>query len=726
MKNVLTHKYFKLCFFLLVLLILAGSFFHYNNHNERKIMGNLQGIAEESNQQINHVVSDKIEEQMHLLKAYAAIVSENELISDKTFREMDQLEKNSIFLRVAINDSQGISYTSDHNVHDSSQRPYFIEGMKGNSYISNRILSRIDQKEVVILSVPIQRGEEIIGVLRGTIDMSKLYEYFDLSFLKISSFIIQKDGLNLTKEEEGEKQNFFTMLQQDARNDSIQSKLATEMEQDKSGMISFYLNDTICYAYYSPIEGCDWYALSVLPDSIIQEQLALELQETMILAGCVAFSLLIVGLYLFYLQRIQAQELKQTNKVMDALLSYTPGTLFKYEVGNLASIVFYNQKKKIYFGYTQEELKEMITHHLFQLIYQEDFETLQKNLHENQNQNPAVNTYRILDKEQHVHWIYDQRHTIDEDGKKVYYAVVLDITEMKNTQELLKVSEARYKLILQESQSVVFEWNIHEDRIEFSDTWVTTYGYPKIMHNFLMVTYNNFKTRTNTYIPLIESMIEGKESDQIECVLPTKEGNEVWVKIFAKAIYDDQGYLLRIVGSISDISTEKQKSIQLLEQAQMDGLTKVYNRTTMESLMRKELMAFPDQIHVLFVVDIDDFKLVNDHLGHTSGDEALIQVANAMKASFRADDLLGRYGGDEFVILMRHLDEYQPEKIQQKCQKLMKEIQNIQLKKDMQTKISCSIGIAVYPKDGKTFKELFRKADEQLYQAKRLGKNRYM
>lgn len=619
-----------------------------------------------------------------------------------------------------------MSYTSDGMVHDSSDREYYLEGMKGNAYISNMMQSAIDQEEVITISVPILQDHSPIGVLRGTMDISELYHYFDLSFLKVSSTIIQSDGTDLIQKESGEDRNIFDLVSHAENNEEVKTQISQDFATHQSGSASILLHGKKRYAYYSPIEGCDWFVLTILPYSMVEEQLVSDARHTLALGCIMILLLMIAGSYIFYLQRENAKKIKQSNQQLDAIITNSPGTTYKHEVGDIKNIRIFNQSRKYHFGYTKEELMERICHDVFTLINREDYESMMDNLERYTVNEMITNTYRVTDCENRVHWVYDQRHMVIEDQTRYYYVIVLDITELKNTQELLKISEGRYELILRETQSVVFEWNVFEDCITFSDFWTVNYGYPKKMNNFLMLTCKYFQNEEHTYIPLLDAMASGKPSDQIECILPKADGTHVWVKIFARAIYDDQGYLLRIVGSISDISEEKRRHIQLMERAQKDGLTKLFNRLTIEHMIDQELHTFPDAVHALFVVDVDDFKQVNDTLGHAGGDEALQKISLEMKSCFRNNDWIGRIGGDEFVIFMKHMDGINLEQIEKKCQKLLHSYANIRLSMDDTYRIHCSIGVAIHPKDGTCYQELFQKADKRLYMAKEKGKDTYV
>lgn len=725
MTKILNNNTVKILFLLIMTTLLCFSFFDYSYTNERRIEDNLKSLVEENNQQTNISVSDKLEDQIALLQSYAKIIAYfDDITSDAAFEELASLQDTEFFIRVAVTNAEGISYTSDHFQHDSTQREYYIEGKKGNSYISNVMESMIDQSQVIIMSVPIYKDQQFAGVLRATMDINELNEYFELSFLSgnVSSYLIQSDGLNLIT-----KKNFFDTLKQGNNSNDIIEAMQNDLEKKQKGSITFQLEDNTRYAYYSPIANADWYMLTILPQTTVQDEMEYNLKQTLLLAVKITSILLLIYIYFFYLHYRGSQEVKKMNKQMDAIISNTPGSSYKHEVTKPESIQFFKQDDRLIAGYTKEEINALIKKDIYALISTEDYLLLLDSLQELKPNTVKSNTYRIKNKQNQIQWIFDQRQIINEENKSSYYVEVLDITEMKKVQEQLMISEERYQMILKETESVIFEWNTYTDQISFSDLWTSKYGYPNRLDDFLGFTSKYFEQRENSYIPLIESMVAGKViSDQIECILPKANGEEVWVKIFAKAILNDQGYLLRIVGSISDISQEKQASIQLLERAQKDGLTMTYNRVTLEKLITQEIEKHSEQCHIMFVMDIDNFKLINDTLGHACGDEALRKFSSALIANFRENDIVGRLGGDEFSVFMRYPNEHTSEQIESKCRSFLTAISKISLSKNESHRIQCSIGIATYPADGKTYQQLYECADRRMYEAKNRGKNTFI
>ncbi|MBS7008085.1 sensor domain-containing diguanylate cyclase [Anaerostipes sp.] len=173
-----------------------------------------------------------------------------------------------------------------------------------------------------------------------------------------------------------------------------------------------------------------------------------------------------------------------------------------------------------------------------------------------------------------------------------------------------------------------------------------------------------------------------------------------------------------------DITAERRKMEKLQHRAEKDALTGIYNRAETEKQIRQYLAENEDTMNALFMIDTDNFKQINDTKGHMTGDTVLSAMASGMKKLMRSSDVVGRIGGDEFTVFMKNISS------QKDAEKRGKELLNMfrhLFENDKNpVNITCSIGIAVYPRDGRNFKELFVKADKALYQAKSRGKNNYV
>lgn len=201
------------------------------------------------------------------------------------------------------------------------------------------------------------------------------------------------------------------------------------------------------------------------------------------------------------------------------------------------------------------------------------------------------------------------------------------------------------------------------------------------------------------------------------------DGSIRWVYNRVRLLTDvDSGHLCAML-SARDIDAEKREQEKLMLAAQMDKMTMLLNReTTMENINRT-LSAEVDACHVLFMIDVDNFKLLNDTLGHQTGDEFLVALATELRKCYRQSDIVGRVGGDEFFALMTNINGKTD--AEGKAQELLAAIQRV-CTTYPDIPLSGSIGISLYPENGTSLGELYARADSALYQAKRKGKNQYV
>lgn len=214
----------------------------------------------------------------------------------------------------------------------------------------------------------------------------------------------------------------------------------------------------------------------------------------------------------------------------------------------------------------------------------------------------------------------------------------------------------------------------------------------------------------------------GKDYLEFEYERKLSDGSTRWVHNEVHFLMDTDSGHLCIMLSAKDIHSEKQEEERIQKAATLDLMTQVLNRETAMDAIRQILTSESHNSHVLFMLDIDNFKSLNDTLGHQAGDEFLIKLARELKYTIRDNDIIGRIGGDEFFIFLRNLSE--PNHIERKAQEIVDTISKVTTNYSS-VKLSGSVGVSLYPKDGTTLETLYSKADVALYKAKRAGKNQY-
>ena len=195
-----------------------------------------------------------------------------------------------------------------------------------------------------------------------------------------------------------------------------------------------------------------------------------------------------------------------------------------------------------------------------------------------------------------------------------------------------------------------------------------------------------------------------------------------WVKNDVNFLTDvDSGHLCVMLSAkdINDIKVEQQK---LAEAAKLDSMTMLLNHEATMDCIKLILKNEHDRQHALFMIDIDNFKDLNDTMGHRFGDEFLIELSRELKKIFRETDIVGRIGGDEFFVLMRNISDN--EQVEGKAKDILSAIRKTS-SKYTKINLSGSVGISIYPDNGENLDDLYQKADSALYDVKGNGKNSF-
>lgn len=215
----------------------------------------------------------------------------------------------------------------------------------------------------------------------------------------------------------------------------------------------------------------------------------------------------------------------------------------------------------------------------------------------------------------------------------------------------------------------------------------------------------------------------GVKSLKYDFMITTDGITYYWMRITACIYYWSGDHSVRMTTYRQNIDEEKNRENALLAQMQSDPLTGLYNKAATEACITQALATASRYTHyALFILDIDDFKNVNDTLGHAAGDCVIASFGHLLKGQFRMTDIIGRIGGDEFMVFLRipHTGW-----LDKKAASLVGALNTTIMTDAGACTISSSIGIAVYPQGGPDFKTLYRNADEALYRTKLAGKNGY-
>lgn len=224
-------------------------------------------------------------------------------------------------------------------------------------------------------------------------------------------------------------------------------------------------------------------------------------------------------------------------------------------------------------------------------------------------------------------------------------------------------------------------------------------------------------------INILKSYHEGRKNPRYDLMISSDNGKSYyWIRIMTCIFYWKYDNSIRVLAYSQNIDDEIKQTRALEEQAKRDSLTCFFNKATTNEVITKAISNanFTSSKYAFFIIDIDDFKIANDNFGHAFGDFVITKFAFELKAQFRNDDILGRIGGDEFVIFIPVPSE---EWVEKKASNLVSTLNQEISQDESKWKVAVSIGIAISPEYGTSFEALYRNADRALYETKKRGKN---
>lgn len=306
----------------------------------------------------------------------------------------------------------------------------------------------------------------------------------------------------------------------------------------------------------------------------------------------------------------------------------------------------------------------------------------------------------------------------------VYEELAASEEELLKHMEILAESEEKYRLISEATNDGI--WDEKQGERHFSGRWYEIMGYSKEdwaeIKDWMALIHPED-------IDLVRQKLSWHKQNRnpnyrCEYRLKHKNGDYRWILSRARLIFDDHGEIIRSAGSHTDITDLKKYQEQLKQLAFKDFLTTLPNRTSFYQTVKRHLNDWPDRKMALMFIDTDNFKYINDTIGHLSGDELIISVGKRLMALMDSSRSVYRIGGDEFVVFIHQYEV--TEEIENFAEEIVKcfrtpfELSNCTLN------ITASIGIALYPLHGNDVDTLLKCADMAMYKAKSTIRGRYI
>lgn len=416
-------------------------------------------------------------------------------------------------------------------------------------------------------------------------------------------------------------------------------------------------------------------------------------------------------------EKLAKNYLQKTYNRMNELAEH--GRIILWEVSADGSLEYVNAMFETILGFEQKDVIGTKIYEYFDATYIDAFFKNVKPLIEAQDKLQDIEV-PIFTKAKEKLWVLVNAHPkFDEDNVfKGFQGTMVDITPMKESQQALAESEEKYRLLTESVSDVLWIFDVADNKVIYSSRSIeilTGFSLDNRMETPIsqIMTPLSFKGLNRLYLQTRAKFLENPDTQEpqfCDIELFKADGTTTWVELSFTYRYGDHNRV-EVIGVGRDIQDRKMMEKQLEYLSYHDALTDLYNRSYYEQELKRLHVERSLPISII-MADINDLKLTNDTFGHVEGDRIIKHFADILKKSTRAEDIVARIGGDEFVVLLPQTNEAEVEMIVKRIRQFVeKEISG-------KIKLSAAIGYMTTNEVMESVEEIFMVAEEAMYQQK--------
>ncbi|WP_245606944.1 putative bifunctional diguanylate cyclase/phosphodiesterase [Simplicispira psychrophila] len=315
----------------------------------------------------------------------------------------------------------------------------------------------------------------------------------------------------------------------------------------------------------------------------------------------------------------------------------------------------------------------------------------------------------------------------DEHNVLVVEGFIEDITQTQGTREALEHAELRYRHIFEHASEGIFQTTRDGHYLAANPALARIYGYqtPATLMADLSDIDRRLYAKPGRREVFHRLMKAQGQVLNFESEVYRRDGTRIWISENAHVVRGSHGEFLCYEGTVQDISERRHYQEQLERHANHDLLTGLPNRVLLgdriaQGIARATRLGY---YLALVFIDLDNFKFINDSLGHAAGDELLKEVALRLTGCLRSSDTVARLGGDEFVLVIN--DHYRTSSVISLLERVLKDIGRPVMLSGREFQVGASLGVAMFPSDGDDAQLLLKHADVAMYAAKDRGRNNF-
>lgn len=430
-------------------------------------------------------------------------------------------------------------------------------------------------------------------------------------------------------------------------------------------------------------------------------------------------------------QSPSTQSIPRSPRLLETLLVNLDGVVYRCRDDAQWSMEFVSEGCLELTGYLPEDLLLNQRLSFVDLIHADDREMVRLHVEDCLRGRHRIDVeYRIVRADGVVRWVWGRGVGIYAAGAGKVEAIegfMQDITERKEAAQALQEAERRYRSIFENAIEGVFQTTPDGTYIAVNPALARIYGYrsPEDLIVGLRDIRHQLYVEPERRSEFMRLMEERGSVSNFESRVYRRDGDIIWISENARAVCDEAGTLVCYEGTVEAITERKLYEAEIRHQATHDALTGLPNRNMLHDHLQRAIGGARQKggLTAVAFVDLDQFKFINDSLGHQVGDELLKTVAQRLQSCLRDSDMVARQGGDEFVLVLQN--QTGEAGIAEVMQRILAAVSRPWQAGDREFHITSSIGVSRYPADGRDVETLLKNADSAMYKAKEQGRNNF-
>ncbi len=499
-------------------------------------------------------------------------------------------------------------------------------------------------------------------------------------------------------------------------------QLRKSLSQNQTDFAKMAMGDSYYYVSLAPTKLSHWTVGVFIAFDTVQERLK-KTVIIMISIGSAWFIFCVIMLvHVVRTQRREKENSEYAAQRLQWLFDKSPCGVVRFKDDAHWTVLEYGSSFLSTIDITAKDLRKKYHNSWEALVHPDDKEhivtTLQKALADEDE--ITILEYRLSTDKAEPVWVLETLRLIEDESGRWFWSTIINITERKAKELRDQNISVRYRYLFEASENILYEYDWEAQELRTTAQFFKKFGYALPSHKADYYTVDLHIIHPDD-MDLFHSMqaklMAGSSSAESLMRLKNAHNNWIWCQLRQNSWLDAADNKTKAIGEIKNVDEETRCLQKLRDDVQRDAFTGLYNKTASTDLIQQELLNNHGERGVMCIIDVDNFKQVNDTLGHAVGDIVIKNLATGLSNIFRSNDIVGRMGGDEYIVYLKNMPNLGVLLV--KLDKVLEFFKQELEGEGVKVHISCSIGIALFPSDANSYEDLYTRADKALYRSKK-------